>query len=244
MNSLRLISRFEAPAASSSRISISRWLSATCGDRKRDIRREATGGGRTGFPAAPGRRAGKSPPGRGSPPGDRRRRPPGAPRTPAPPRPALGTGGGPPARATARRTAQLPSRLVRHIGGSPPGGWIAQARWTTASAPASTRASRSAAPSAPRSQVHHSAPVYGATSSGRRRATPTTCHDPRARTARNSAVPTLPEAPVTTTRTRPRYPDAGRKTPLTERPSAGFKTFGYLPAGDSDGGYHSRGPRA
>src|SRR4029079_15175371 len=75
-------------------------------------------------------------------------------------------------------------------------GWISQARWTTASAPRKSRTRSECATSA----VAHS--VFGKSSCGRRRETPTTdsiAESPA--TAWRRLVPTFPLAPVTTMRT-------------------------------------------
>ncbi len=106
------------------------------------------------------------------------------------------TSAGTSARATASNTRMLPSTLLRQVVAGSCVGWNAQARWTTASAPANswTRSNRSEA----RSTADHS--VFGGDQSGIRRARPRT--EPTSGSsarARTTLVPTLPVAPVTTT---------------------------------------------
>src|SRR4051794_24851025 len=83
---------------------------------------------------------------------------------------------------------------------------MAQARWTTASAPANAWRNALRAPALPTSTETHSAASYGAAAGGRRRAMPTSSCRPANR--RSRAVPALPEAPVMTMRTSLGYPDA------------------------------------
>src|SRR3954470_24679959 len=80
-------------------------------------------------------------------------------------------------------------------------GWMSQARWTTASAPARCER-RSARATSASSQV-----TLPSRSAGRRRAMPTTSRiRSSASSARSTAIPTLPVAPVTTTFMPSAYP--------------------------------------
>src|SRR5262249_28686717 len=79
--------------------------------------------------------------------------------------------------------------------------WIAQARWTTASAPSNAPARARSASGCPRSTGRHSTPPSD--SAGGRRHRPTmSVAGSCARSPRINAVPRLPQAPVIAIRTR------------------------------------------
>src|SRR2546423_7000027 len=119
------------------------------------------------------------------------------------------------ARTAASATCAVPVTLVRRIAARSWLGWICQARWTTAAAPANASVSSRTASAPPTSTACQSTPSYGAPAGARgtRRATPVTASicSSRAR-RRNSAVPTLPDAPTTTTRIPHPYPGWGLVT--------------------------------
>lgn len=102
-----------------------------------------------------------------------------------------------PAAAAARNTRWLPTTFVRQRAASSWDGWMAQARWTTASASAKWRLRSSSATSAVANVVLGGRQA----AAGRRRATPTTAViSGAAAKASTEARPTFPVAPVTTTR--------------------------------------------
>src|SRR5436190_16819822 len=104
------------------------------------------------------------------------------------------TRAGTPASATAWKTRSEPLTLIRQRRLRSREGWIAQARWTTASAPRKCGASSSTATSA----VAHS--TFGTCKAGSRRARPRTESTSESRaSAPTRLVPTFPVAPTTTT---------------------------------------------
>ena len=102
----------------------------------------------------------------------------------------------------ASRTLAVPVTLVRNSCSRSRFGWSCQARWTTASTPASAARSRGKSASTPTSRVCHSTPRYGAREvSGSLRLMPTSSRDPGFDSSClwrlwRTAVPTFPLAPV------------------------------------------------
>ena len=121
------------------------------------------------------------------------------------------------AAAAAWNTRRLPSTFTRQVACRSRPGWISQARCTTASAPANTCSRGARATSA----ALHS--TLGKRMPGMRRATPTTLSTAgSSASALSTLVPTLPLAPVTTTRMgRSMPPLTPPQTPGRVPPSPG-----------------------
>src|SRR5690606_18535064 len=110
-----------------------------------------------------------------------------------------------PAAAAAANTRALPTAFTCQVSSGSWLGWKSQARWTTASAPASTGSSASVATSAATNR-----PGAGRSTAGCRRATATTSVTSGRRVSSSTTlVPTLPVAPTTTMRTGRSYPGDG-----------------------------------
>src|SRR4051794_33703266 len=116
------------------------------------------------------------------------------------------------AAAAARKTRTEPSTLTPRVAVRSREGWMSHARCTTASAPRKTSVRSAVATSAASQEV------LGGANDGRRRAIPRiSCTSGSAASARRSAQPWLPVAPVTTMRMAPSYPGARPAQPAARR---------------------------
>src|SRR4051812_37534483 len=127
------------------------------------------------------------------------------------------------AAAAARKTRTEPSTLTPRVAVRSREGWMSHARCTTASAPRKTSVRSAVATSAASQEV------LGGANDGRRRAIPRiSCTSGSAASARRSAQPWLPVAPVTTMRMAPSYPGTRPAQPAARERGAAAGSSGRM----------------